>query len=66
MIICEICGDGYGKHYPIIDEDLNTEGLLRGAPAPNRDKAVPKRRKTNKLYTNNFKNGFLALRKPLF
>ena len=29
----EICGGGYGIHWPDIDEDLNTEGLLRGAPA---------------------------------
>jgi hypothetical protein len=30
----EICGGGYGIHWPDIDEDLNTEGLLRGARAP--------------------------------
>ncbi len=30
----EICGGGYGIHWPDIDEDLHTEGLLRGAPAP--------------------------------
>lgn len=30
----EICGAGYGIHWPDIDEDLSTEGLLRGAPAP--------------------------------
>jgi len=30
----QICGAGYGIHWPDIDEDLNTEGLLRGAPAP--------------------------------
>ena len=27
-------GGGYGLHWPDIDEDLSTEGLLRGAPAP--------------------------------
>ena len=32
---CEICGGGYGLHWPGLDEDLSTEGLLRGAPAPN-------------------------------
>ncbi|MDP1607961.1 MAG: DUF2442 domain-containing protein [Chlamydiales bacterium] len=32
----EICGGGYGIHWPEIDEDLSTEGLLRGAPAPAR------------------------------
>ena len=30
----EICGGGYGINWPDIDEDLSTEGLLRGAPAP--------------------------------
>lgn len=30
----EICGGGYGIHWTDIDEDLSTEGLLRGAPAP--------------------------------
>lgn len=25
---------GFGIHWPEIDEDLSTEGLLRGAPAP--------------------------------
>jgi hypothetical protein len=29
-----VAGGGYGIHWPDIDEDLNTEGLLRGAPAP--------------------------------
>ena len=26
-------GGGYGIHWPQIDEDLSTEGLLRGSPA---------------------------------
>jgi hypothetical protein len=30
----QVCGGGYGIHCPEIDEDLSTEGLLRGAPAP--------------------------------
>jgi len=30
----KIAGGGYGIHWPDIDEDLGTEGLLRGAPAP--------------------------------
>ena len=30
----EPCAGGYGVHWPEIDEDLSTEGLLRGAPAP--------------------------------
>ncbi len=30
----QICGGGYGIHWRDLDEDLSTEGLLRGAPAP--------------------------------
>lgn len=30
----QISGGGYGIHWPDMDEDLSTEGLLRGAPAP--------------------------------
>ncbi|GET43825.1 DUF2442 domain-containing protein [Microseira wollei] len=29
-----LCGGGYGIHWEEIDEDLSTEGMLRGAPAP--------------------------------
>jgi hypothetical protein len=29
-----LAGGGYGIHWPDVDEDLSTEGLLRGAPAP--------------------------------
>jgi hypothetical protein len=29
----QIAGGGYGIHWPQIDEDLSTEGLLRGARA---------------------------------
>jgi hypothetical protein len=35
-----VAGAGYGIHWPDLDEDLNTEGLLRGAPA-----ARPKQRR---------------------
>ena len=37
----QISGGGYGIHWPDIDEDLNTEGLLRGAPAPGAKKTKP-------------------------
>ena len=30
----QIAGGGYGIHWPDIDEDMSTEGLLRGAPSP--------------------------------
>ena len=30
----QISGGGYGIHWPDVDEDVSTEGLLRGAPAP--------------------------------
>lgn len=29
----QIAGGGYGIHWPDIDEDISTEGMLRGAPA---------------------------------
>ncbi len=29
----QICGGGFGIHWPEIDEHLSTEGMLRGAPA---------------------------------
>jgi hypothetical protein len=34
----EVCGGGYGIHWRDIDEDLSTEGMLRGAPAPSPQK----------------------------
>ena len=30
----EVCGGGFGIHWEEIDEDLSTEGLLRGLTAP--------------------------------
>ncbi len=33
-----IAGGGFGIHWPDLDEDLSTQGLLRGAPAP---RAIP-------------------------
>ncbi len=35
--VWHIAGGGYGIHWPELDEDLSTEGLLRGAPAPRSD-----------------------------
>ena len=29
-----LAGGGFGIHWPDVDEDLSTAGLLRGAPAP--------------------------------
>ncbi len=43
----QIAGGGFGIHWPDIDEDLNTEGLLRGAPAPRRTRRSPKRKKSS-------------------
>ncbi len=37
----KISSGGYGLHWPDLDEDLSTEGLLRGAPAAARP--VPSR-----------------------
>lgn len=36
----EISGGGYGIHWPDVDEDLSTEGMLRGAPAPKMDLGI--------------------------
>lgn len=33
----KIAGGGFGIHWPDLDEDLSTEGFLRGAPAPRID-----------------------------
>jgi hypothetical protein len=30
----QIIGGGFGIHWPEVDEDISTEGLLRGARAP--------------------------------
>lgn len=30
----QLSGAGYAIHWPELDEDLSTEGLLRGSPAP--------------------------------
>jgi hypothetical protein len=38
-----IAGGGFGIHWPDIDEDLSTAGLLRGSPAP-RSSAAPSRK----------------------
>ena len=29
-----VAGGGFGIHWPALAEDLSTQGLLRGAPAP--------------------------------
>jgi hypothetical protein len=33
-LIVDFLDDGFGIHWPDVDEDLSTEGLLRGARAP--------------------------------
>ncbi|MGH9651677.1 MAG: DUF2442 domain-containing protein [Terriglobales bacterium] len=38
-------GGGYGIHWPDLDEDLSTEGLLRGAPAPGNHRGKKRRAK---------------------
>jgi hypothetical protein len=48
----EICGGGYGIHWPEIDEDLSVEGLLRGSPAPTKKVRTAKR--TIKQKANRF------------
>jgi hypothetical protein len=36
----KLAGGGFGIHWPDIDEDLSSAGLLRGAPAPARHKGA--------------------------
>ncbi len=36
----QVCGGGFGIHWPEIDEDLSTRGLLEGVPAPRRPEAA--------------------------
>ena len=36
----ELLGDGFGIHWPDVDEDLSVEGLLRGSPAPDSTRRV--------------------------
>jgi hypothetical protein len=36
----KIAGGGYGIHWPDVDEDLSTEGLLRGVKAPKSNSPV--------------------------
>jgi Protein of unknown function (DUF2442) len=36
----KVAGGGYGIHWPDLDEDLSTEGLLRGAPGPKTSQPV--------------------------
>ncbi len=38
----ESAGGGYGIHWPDLDEDLSSEGLLRGAPALSKNESTPK------------------------
>ena len=45
----KVCGGGYGIHWPDIDEDLSTEGLLRGAAAPNSTHAVKRTSKRKRV-----------------
>ena len=42
-----VAGGGYGIHWPDVDVDLSTEGLLRGAPAT-RPAQVKARGKTDR------------------
>ena len=37
----QISAGGYGVHWPALDEDLSSEGILSGAPSPRR--SVPAR-----------------------
>ena len=36
----KLAGGGFGIHWPDVDEDLSSAGLLRGAPAPAHQKGA--------------------------
>jgi hypothetical protein len=36
----KLAGGGFGIHWPDVDEDLSSAGLLRGAPAPARQRGA--------------------------
>ncbi len=40
----EILGDGYGVHWPDVDEDLSVERMLHGVPARRPKKSSPAKR----------------------
>jgi len=44
----ELIGDGYGVHWPDIDEDISAEGMLNGTPAPRPKPASKSTRQANK------------------
>lgn len=39
----EIIGDGFGAHWPDLDEDISVEGMLHGVPARRPKKALRSR-----------------------
>lgn len=43
-----IIGDGYGVHWPDIDEDVSAEGMLYGVPAPRQMKLKHAKKSANK------------------
>jgi len=47
----------YGIHWPDLDEDLSTEGLLRGAPAPRRRRSVGSRASLTHTSTTHSNHG---------
>jgi hypothetical protein len=46
----KIAGAGYGIHWPDLDEDLSTEGLLRGATEPRASAALVRQRNATKAH----------------
>ena len=36
----KLCSGGFGVHWPDLDEDLSSDGMLRGAPAPRAHKGA--------------------------
>ncbi len=44
----ELIGDGYGAHWPDVDEDISADGMLNGVPAQRPARRTPKQAVSNR------------------
>lgn len=44
----QFCAAGFGIHWPDVDEDFSTEGLLEGAPSPEYKRRIQKKSRPTK------------------
>ena len=53
----ELIGDGYGVHWPDVDEDISAEGMLHGIPAHRPSGAKGSRKRPAKALQPTRRNG---------